>query len=122
MTRFNALLVASFAALVVAAPMPAAFAEDEGAAVYQDFRCSLSTVATGLPQKLFTQQSHATKTPSGNSVVVCHFDVPEGLAPSEAIVNEGLVCNTPAGRANKMRVVITPSGEATLTCHVNGTP
>ncbi|MDQ3647525.1 MAG: hypothetical protein M3433_02870 [Actinomycetota bacterium] len=80
----------------------------------------MSTVASGLPQRLFTRESHATKTPSGNSVVVCHFDVPEGLAPNKAIVNEGFICNTPAGRANRSRVVVTPGGRATLTCHTNG--
>ena len=58
-------------------------------------------------------------TPSGNAHFVCHASVPSPVRlPSQAIVVDGTPCFLPnRRRTNDSHIVLTPSGELTLTCH-----
>ncbi len=60
-------------------------------------------------------------TPSGNAHFVCHVAAQPFLrsTPSQAIVVDNAVCTLPdRHRATDSRIVLTPSGHLTLTCHL----
>jgi hypothetical protein len=84
-----------------------------------------ATVINGLSCFVFlppvsgtTTDTHTVVTPSGNTVVICHFDIvnPTGMA----IVDTGFGCSTLIGTTNDSKFVLSASGEGTLTCHING--
>jgi hypothetical protein len=98
-----------------------ALASAEGATVTNDFACALPAAASGLGIDLFTTDPvHSTETPSGNTVLSCHFDIPDGFEPAKAIRNDGFLCNTFLGPTLNSMSVATPGGKATLTCQING--
>lgn len=99
----------------------AALASAEGATVMNEFGCTLLSIDSGLAIDLFTTDPvHSTVTPSGNTVLSCHFDIPDGFEPPRAIRNDGFLCGTFAGVTNNSMSVATPGGTATLTCQING--
>ncbi len=65
--------------------------------------------------------------PAANSVVICRGQLPYSpskqvtldYASVEAQIGRGLYCGTPSGPTNNWQQVVTPSGQATLTCHIN---
>jgi hypothetical protein len=58
-------------------------------------------------------------TPSGNVHFVCHASVPARTRlPANAVVVDGTPCFLPnRRRTNDSHIVLTPSGQITLTCH-----
>jgi hypothetical protein len=63
-------------------------------------------------------------TPSGNAHFVCHVAAERFLraTPSQAIVVDNAACTMPDGRrTSDSRIVLTPSGHLTLTCHLRPT-
>jgi hypothetical protein len=101
-------------------PSPVAAASlNQGATVIDQFGCFLSSSASGLPVGLFTSDAtHAVNTPSGNSLLQCHFIIPASALPAEAIVKTGFTCNTFLGLTSDSESVVTPGGHATLRCTV----
>jgi hypothetical protein len=71
----------------------------------------------GVPPGSVATTGHFVVTPSGNGVLVCRAEIPEG--PPETVVIDDLPCGTPAGPTTKSHTVITKSGRVILTCHVN---
>ena len=112
----------AIAALGVAGFMlfAAGSASADGATVIDEFGCSLLAADSGLGANLFTDDSHAVVTPSGNTLLSCSFEIPDGLEPSRALKNDGFLCSTFLGATNDSMVVSTPGGNARLTCHING--
>jgi hypothetical protein len=105
------LLSAVFGTATLSAAPPAAHAQ--GALVLKDlFLCSLGPA--GL-----TADSLFTITPSLNAVVVCRGQIPPALIP-QAFIQRDFLCLTLIGFTTRSQIVITPGGQATLTCHVNG--
>lgn len=119
-------LSAATAALIglaglTAIPVTPALADSDNAAtVIHEGGCTLLAADSGLPNTLFTEDSHAVVTNDGNTVLTCRFDIPEGDEPGSAIVNEGFLCGTYAGATNDSRSVATPGGRAILVCRING--
>jgi hypothetical protein len=99
-------------AMVAASALPVA-AQGEGATVIHEGGCAL-----GEPEvpNLFTNDSHAVITPSGNTMLICHF---EGPPIAETTVGEGFLCGTYLGATTESRYVYTKGGNATLTCRIN---
>jgi hypothetical protein len=94
-------------------------AADDHAAVIRHFGCGLATDASGLPQSLFTDgKTHHVTTPSGNTILKCHFEFPVDWAPAHAQVYRGFGCGTFEGVATRSRSVVTPAGQAVLTCTI----
>jgi hypothetical protein len=72
------------------------------------FTCVLGPFGT-------TDDSHFTVSASGNELMVCNGDT--AFLPDQAFMLEGFPCQLPSGTvAIESRLVITPSGHATLTC------
>jgi hypothetical protein len=95
-------------------------ASADGATVIDEFGCTLLASDSGLGANLFTDDTHAVITPSGNTLLSCSFDIPDGLEPGRAIKNSGFTCGTFLGVSNDSMVVSSPGGNAHLTCHING--
>ena len=70
-----------------------------------------------------SDQIHTVSTPSGNTKLVCHFDVPEAQRPKSAEDKSGFACGIflPGG-ASKLTTdssfKMTPGGKAKLECTV----
>jgi hypothetical protein len=108
-------------ALAAITPIAQAADPDPGATVINEFGCVLQARDSGLKVTLFTNETtHAVITPSGNSLLQCHFEIPVGFAPDKAIVHEGFLCGTFKGITTNSESVATPGGTATLRCEVKG--
>jgi hypothetical protein len=59
-------------------------------------------------------------TPSGNVHFVCHASAPDrARLPTDAVVVDAVPCFLPnRRRTNDSHIVLTPSGQITLTCHL----
>jgi hypothetical protein len=84
-----------------------------------------ATVVNGLfcfvflpPVSGTTTDSHTVVTPSGNTVVVCHFDIPNPTG--KALVFKDFGCATLIGGTTDSQFVLSAGGQGTLTCHING--
>jgi hypothetical protein len=89
--------------------------------VIEEFGCALTAGDSGLLVDLFTDDTtHAVVTPSGNSLLQCHFDIPEGFEPDRTIKNNGFGCSTFLGVTNDSQSIATPGGKAHLRCEVKG--
>lgn len=85
------------------------------------FQCGISAQDSGVSMFLMTTETHSVMTKSGNTVLTCHFDVPEGASiPSHATVQTGFLCGTWMGPTRNSRAVTTTSGEVHLKCQING--
>lgn len=115
MTRLAVAALLPFAASAVHAK------SDNAAEIATDQFCQCSTCAAalGLGAPLQTFDARTVATSSGNVTLQCHFDVPEGFAPARALRPESPGCGTAFGPANKVNIVITPGGQARLTCQVS---
>jgi hypothetical protein len=92
-----------------------------GATVIQDHGCIISPEASGLPFPLLTKEkTHSVVTPSGNTLLSCHFDIPPGYRPAETMRHSGFLCDTFAGVTTNSTAVTTKGGKVHLTCQING--
>ena len=65
---------------------------------------------------------HFTISASGNTVLVCHGQFP--VSPPQAVVTKGLLCGVPDPTGgvvftDNSHLVVTPSGQVILVCHIN---
>lgn len=120
MKSVKKILAVSLVAAGLAASAGVSDARAEGATVIDEFGCALLGASSGLGINLFTTVSHEVITPSGNTVLKCHFDIPDGYEPDKAINNKGFLCNTFLGVTTDSKSTVTPGGEAVLTCNING--
>src|SRR4051812_9888371 len=86
----------------------------DGAIVINDFGCGM---IDGDGNFAFSDNSHAVVTSSGNGMLRCQATVPNSTG--KAVVYKDFLCGTFAGLADG-RETVSASGQATLTCHVNG--
>ena len=61
---------------------------------------------------------HSVVTSSGNSQLVCKFDITAGQEPAKATRAEGFGCGTFLGFTTDTKMVASPGGQATLVCKV----
>ena len=108
------------------------WAGGNGATVIGQFGCMLLGADAGLVgvDFLVTAQDNqlaAVITPSGDTMLTCHFDIPAGFEPAKAIKNRGFPCLTfldstslglTLGLTLDSNSVATPGGKAHLTCFV----
>ena len=99
-----------------------------GATVTKDFGCGAWYYLDEEQVFLSTDDmSMAVGTPSGNMMLSCHFDVPEGKEPAKAMKLTpedlpGVMCGIPGDPGmvtDDWMLVVTPGGKATLTCKIN---
>ena len=65
-------------------------------------------------------ESHSVTNNGGNSIFKCQSKKVNNSTRSGATwdrENTGFMCNTPLGQTADWRETVTPSGNATLTCH-----
>lgn len=103
--------------MATASVTPAVAQSENAASIEKDVGCS-GFVPGGIG--LFTTETRSITTSSGNTKLVCHFDIPEGFEPETAVSDEGFGCNTFLGFTTDSRMVATPGGRALLTCEING--
>lgn len=68
-----------------------------GATVITELGCIIIPADWSGDAVLFTTDSHSVVTPSGNSKLTCHFEIPDGDAPDRAMRFQGFPCGTPGG-------------------------
>ena len=92
------------------------------ATITKDFGCGgfVPDANGNFASGLTTLESHSVVTSSGNTKLVCHFDIPAGQEPAKATHAAGFGCNTFLGFTTDSKMVATPGGKATLTCSVKG--
>jgi hypothetical protein len=92
-----------------------------GASITKDFGCNgFVPNADGTQGPFFftENKSQSVITPSGNTKVICHFDIPAGLSPRKATHAKNFLCNTFLGVTSDSSMVANPGGKATLTCSI----
>jgi hypothetical protein len=90
-----------------------------GASSIEEFRCSLPRSVSGLRVDLSTNdQAYAVATPSGQTLLECHFDIPDGYWPDRTFRNEGFRCKTFKGTTYNSAALVTPGGKAHLKCQI----
>lgn len=98
-------------------------AKADAAVVVKDIGCGL---LDGDGNFVFTSESHAVSTDSGNSKITCKADVAPSTTAQGAVkwnfANTGLLCSTSFGSTQDWQEVVTPSGKASLVCHINPNP
>ena len=108
------------AVMVVASPRSSAKA-DSPAIVIKDSGCGLLDGNGGF---VFTPEEQAVITSSGNSKITCSTQVTPSSTAQGAVhwnfANTGLLCGTFAALTQHWEEVVTPSGQATLSCQFNG--
>ena len=104
-----------FAAIMIGSAITPAFAENNAAAIIDEFGCSLLE-ADGGPG--FTTTSMQVTTHGETTVLKCWFDdVPNDTG--KAKVNSGFLCSTFEGLTTDTHSVVSKSGNAVLTCKIN---
>ena len=91
-----------------------------GATVVDEFGCFIAPQDSGLPIGLFTTDSHAVTTPSGNTILKCHFDIPDDFKPSATMTHTGFPCSTFLGLTLDSHSVTTKGGKVMLDCKIVG--
>lgn len=86
-----------------------------GATVERDFECFVSLPPAPAAT---TFDTHSVITPSGNTILTCHFDSTNPTG--KALHFEGFVCNTFLGTTTDSKYTLSASGQGTLTCKING--
>lgn len=76
----------------------------------------LPAADSGLAIDLWTtEEAWQIETPSGNVILIAHFDIPEEYCPEKALTNSGFLVTTwAAGNTYDTKCVVTPGGRATL--------
>ena len=112
-------LISWVSAALLALYGSAAYAQNAADVASEQFcQCTTCGNALGIAP-LQTFDARAVGTSAGTITFQCHFDIPEGDEPAQAIRAESPGCGTPFGAANKIHIVLTPGGKAKLTCQVN---
>jgi hypothetical protein len=75
--------------------------------------CRMRQSPTGTPF-IFTNDSRAVITSSGEITLVCHAEDTTGLV--EPFTQSGFLCNLAGNPATTSHIVWTPSGQGTITC------
>ena len=111
-----ALLIALCLALTVATSPVEARGR---ATIIKGFECLIVPADSGLPILLFSSNvTHEIDTSSGNTILQCHFDIPEGLQPRRTLHHQGFLCGTLFGETTDSRSVTTRGGKVLLTCQI----
>jgi len=79
------------------------------------------------PPTFVKGQAVRANNPTGNVLLRCQGQLPQSPSKQvtldysivQAQTNIGVLCPTPWGHTENWQQVITPSGQATLTCHIN---
>lgn len=116
-TRLS-LLALAVAVICSVAVVPSAVQATNGATVITEFGCGLIAADSGLPINLSTTDSHVVNTPSGNTTLTCHFDIPEAYWPTQTMRNSGFSCNTSFGPTTNTFAVVSTDGSALLRCQI----
>jgi len=87
-----------------------------GAVPTRDGRIIAANVFTGAERRV-----QRISTPSGNDFLICTFDVPDRLVPSEKRSAKGFGCKVGANgeRTTDTQMLVTPGGKGLLTCKSN---
>ncbi|KAJ5378101.1 uncharacterized protein N7496_005510 [Penicillium cataractarum] len=90
------------------------------ASITKDFICFgfVPTLNGGIGPGLSTENGHSVVTSSGNTKLICNFDVPDDLEPTTATHASGFHCNTFLGQTTDSTMVANPGGKAVLTCEI----
>lgn len=88
------------------------------ATVIDEFGCSILASDSGLPINLYTTDTHAVITPSGNTLLKCHFDIPAEYIPTNTMRHSGFPCGTYLGLTTDSFSVTTRGGKVMLDCKV----
>jgi hypothetical protein len=75
--------------------------------------CRMRQDPSGTPF-IFTRDSRAVITSSGEITLVCHAKVPAGSV--EPFTQSGFACSLAGNPATTSHIVWTPSGQGTITC------
>ncbi|HSJ88479.1 MAG TPA: hypothetical protein VK909_14810 [Anaerolineales bacterium] len=111
-----AFIVAASLALTIGTPSAQA---RSGATVIKGFECVIVPADSGIPILLFSQDvTREVDTPSGNSILQCHFEIPKRYVPSQTMHHAGFLCGTLFGLTTNSKSVTTKSGKVLLTCIV----
>lgn len=96
-------------------------ANAQEATVIKEFGCWIIKEDSGLPIDLFTNDTdHSVTTSSGNSILQCHFDIPEGFEPEETMKHTDFPCGTHLGLTYDSHAITTKGGRVHLRCKVSG--
>jgi hypothetical protein len=117
-----ATVVAALTAILVSG-VGLARADNNGAAVYKDFGCALFDGNGGFV--FVTTGTHSVQISNGNAVTICSAsDVPNstGSAVHWNNGNTGATCGIAGQQTTNWDETVSASGQATLRCHLNGSP
>lgn len=102
-----------------------AYADSVDAVVVEGDHCVVSEAASGVGVPLMTEDTYKVQANKNIVEAVCHFNIPEGATkPKRALTNKNLNCKItpkdgPDFMADDAHVVVTPGGQAVLTCKYN---
>ena len=115
------LSVLAVAVVVVSARSSAKADSPNSAIVIRDTGCGM---LDGNGAFVFTPEDQAVITHSGNSKITCTAQVTPSSTAQGAVHwnfdNTGFLCGTTAAVTQHWQEVVTPSGQATLSCQFNG--
>ena len=112
--------ILTIAAVVSLSVIWSGSASAEPAVRVDEFGCFLPGSVSGLSVDLFTTDTHSVITSSGNTVLKCKFEIPDGFEPNKALNNSDFLCNTFLGLTEISKSTSSPGGNAILTCEVKG--
>lgn len=92
--------------------------EDVGATIIREFGCVIIPADWGGAASLFTNETHSVETPSGNTKLTCHFDIPAGLEPATDLIFKGFNCGTFLGLTTNSQSVVSTEGRILLRCMI----
>ncbi len=94
---------------------------NNGAKITQLPWARLPAQDSGLGIDLLTyDEAWQVETPSGNVILIAHFDIPEGYAPAKTIKNTGFLVTTwAAGDTYDTQCISTPGGRALLRAEIH---
>ncbi len=98
----------------------------------QKGNCGLISVDSkgdiAFPLMVVEGEARLSSNPGGNTLIQCHGKMPQSpykqvtldYASTEDVIGTGIFCFTPWGEATQdWKQVVSPNGQATLTCHLN---
>lgn len=127
MTKYLGISAIALSMVAVSLPVAGpAFAQSDNAAavITADNACGgFVPSPTGGFGPFMIGSLHSVVTSSGVTSLVCKFDIPAGITPTDSARRaEGFLCGTFLGVTRDSKMVATPGGQATLTCRVNPAP
>ena len=98
----------------------------------QKGNCGLISVDSkgdiAFPLMVVEGEVQLSSNPGGNTLIQCHGKMPQrpykqvilDYASTADVIGTGIFCFTPWGEATQdWKQVVSPNGQATLTCHLN---